>query len=144
MVTPSGGPRPIPTKAEGAGRRSELPPWFSATPTASPPAASSAPPALDSAAAAAARALAQRIYADMEHQFELWDGSEKSSDAFWGARYPGSAVGAQRVSAEVSKELETLAAVTGWKRGESDSGSPSLCKRRPASRALFLYHLAPP
>lgn len=97
-----------------------------------------------SAAAAAARALAQRIYADMERQLELWDGSEKSSDAFWGARYPGSEVGAQRVSAEVIKELVALAAATGWKRVEPDSGSPSLCKRRPASSALFRYHLAPP
>lgn len=125
---------------------SERPAWFGRA-TQSPvlPVQRAADPALE--AEDEALAAARLIYADMNRQFKRWKqwgGTLDTRGAWWGAAWPGSAEGAQRVPGNVIAKLRQLTEKSSWVFGNSDSGGISFKRKWAQSDHTFIYHMAPP
>ncbi len=106
--------------------------------------------AREAAEAAARRAAAvvtwsaecDAVFADMNNQYQAWDGSKTNRGAWWGAAQPGSKAGARRVPDGVVLELRRRVHNTPWRFSDSFSGGISFHRTR--GKVDFIYHMLPP
>ncbi len=106
--------------------------------------------AREAAEAAARRAAAvvtwsaecDAVFADMNNQYQAWDGTKTNRGAWWGAAQPGSKTGARRVPNGVVLELKQRVHNTPWRFSDSFSGGVSFHRTR--SSVDFIYHMLPP
>ena len=106
--------------------------------------------AREAAEAAARRAAAvvtwsaecDAVFADMNNQYQQWDGTKTNRGAWWGAAQPGSKAGARRVPDSVIAELRRRVHGTAWRFSDSWSGGISF--HRTYKDVDFIYHMLPP
>lgn len=82
------------------------------------------------------------VFADMNNQYQRWDGSLTNRGAWWGSAQPGSTTGAKRVPTSVVLELKRRVAGTAWQFSDSFSGGISF--HRKSGGVQFIYHMLPP
>ncbi len=105
--------------------------------------------AREAAEAAARRAAAvvtwsaecDAVFADMNNQYQAWDGSKTNRGAWWGSAQPGATAGARRVPNSVVLELQRRIR-TPWRFSDSFSGGVSFHRTR--GSVDFIYHMLPP
>lgn len=94
------------------------------------------------AAAVAWSAECDAVFADMNSQYQRWDGTKTNRGAWWGSAQPGSRTGSRRVPDSVVNELRRRVAGTTWQFSDSFSGGISFHRKH---RGIdFIYHMLPP
>ena len=108
------------------------------------------PKEVKGSAAVAAKALAVRIYEDMQNQYKTWKrwhfGSLAHRGAWWGSAYPGDPEGAQNIPGNAVLALQELVKEkkASWVFSSSDSGGASFKRKTNKTNVIFIYHMKAP